>query len=59
MKTGDRVKLINPNGYDNFQGTLKEKYYSTWWHIEWDLPYHPCTSPMEEEYLELIPNKKN
>ena len=54
-----RVIYRNPGGYDNYQGTVKRVFMwgdQEWADIKWDLPYHPCTTPMETRHL--IPVKE-
>lgn len=49
-----RVILNNPNGYNNYQGTVKRVFMwgnQEWADIEWDVPIHPCTTPMETKHL--------
>jgi hypothetical protein len=49
-----RVILDNPGGYNNYQGTVKRVFSvgnQEWADIEWDMPIHPCTTPMETRHL--------
>jgi hypothetical protein len=50
MKAGDRVRLINPEGYSNYQGTLLRQRddfpkADDWWCVKWDWPSHPVLRP--------------
>jgi len=52
-----RVILNNPGGYNNYQGTVKRVFSignQEWADIEWDMPVHPCTTPMETRHLILV-----
>ena len=58
MKKGDRVRLINPEGYNNYQGTVCDIYLPGWRWIDWDCKAHPCTSPMKTKHLEIVKKKR-
>lgn len=61
VKAGDRVRLINKGGYDNYQGTVTKIQMhgksGPWADIKWDMPHHPCTTPMETKHLEVVMNE--
>ena len=49
-----RVILDNPGGYNNYQGIVTRVFSignQEWADIEWDMPIHPCTTPMETRHL--------
>lgn len=58
VKAGDRVRLINKGGYNNYQGTVTKIQMhgksGPWADIKWDMPHHPCTTPMETKHLEVV-----
>lgn len=52
----DRVILNNPGGYNGYEGTVCRVFKSggvgdEWADILWDIPHHPCTSPMQTRHL--------
>jgi hypothetical protein len=61
VKSGDRVRLINKGGYNNYQGTVTKVQMhgnsGPWADIKWDMPHHPCTTPMETKHLEVVMNE--
>lgn len=58
INSGDRVIYHNPGGYDKYAGTVTRVFEwgkDRWWaDINWDLPVHPCTTPMEIKHLILV-----
>lgn len=63
---GKRVRYLNlPGGYPDYRGTVVGRWpafagsgvQDNWADIKWDVPYHPCTNPMEIVHLELVEEK--
>lgn len=57
---GKRVRLINPGGYDKYEGSIIDinpfdlKNENEWVGIKWDIPFHPCTTPIELKNLQIL-----
>jgi len=52
--TNQEVYLINPGGCENYEGVVTRVFLignEEWADIKWELPYHPCTSPMQVIHL--------
>ena len=62
-KIGSRVSLIqHPDKYQNYQGTLTGIYAlgrDIWAIVEWDMPVHPCTSPIMLYHVKPVEESKN
>jgi len=50
----NRVTFNNPQGCRDYQGTVKRIFKvgnQEWADINWDIPVHPCTTPMQTKHL--------
>ena len=57
---GKRVRLINPGGYDKYEGSIIDsnpfnlKKENEWVDVKWDISFHPCTTPIELKHLQIL-----
>ena len=58
---GRRVRLINPCGYQNYEGdiiSVEKIGKDIWADVKWDVLYYPCVSPINIINLEILKRRR-